>query len=936
RVNPFALSVEARDFVLNETDGTRLIAFERLYVNLQLRSLLRRALVLSEISLERPFVDIVRFEDGRINLESLGGSEAPTQEGAQAAQLPPLVVDEIRIVEGTVQVTDAMPRTDFQTTLGPVNVALSNLSTLPDETGRQQVEIATPGGVRLAWTGSLSLQPFASSGRVTGAGPWLSLLYRYLQDDLDFELGKGEIELAFDYRLAWRADGELDAEIAGLDVDLSGIVARSDEAPEEFLELPSQSLRGGYLRLAERSAGAESLRIEQPLLRVARYADGRLNLEGLLQAEAAGPAEELSDTADSGREADGASDPADPNEDEADGWSWRIGRLEIDQMRVEFEDRALRGDPARVVVAPLRLEVSEISNEPGAKLPVKASATLESGGRVTIDGEVAWLPSTALRLAVVADDLALAASGPYLGEVARVSLDEGTLDVTADLVVDQAEPFAVTGDAAIEKLAVRDAVLDQLLLAWQRVAVDRFEYSTAKNRLAISELDLAGPYVRLLIDADGTTNFQQLAVEPASAPAEAAPATPTPAPLQVTIGRVRVGGASVDFTDRDVPLPFSAAIREFGGQVSTLATGSRKPAEVKMEGKVGRYGLARLEGSLNPFDPVAATDMRLIFRNVEFPDLSPYTVKFAGRRIEDGRLDVDLRYLIEEGRLQGENRVVIDRLKLGEKVAYPDATDLPLGLAVALLKKPDGTIDIELPVRGDLNDPQFSIGGVVFRAFVNLVTRLATAPFRLLGSLVGAESANLDQVAFAPGRADLAPPEQEKLLRLTEALAQRPQLTITVAGASNAEADGAALREASLEAAVEALLAGEKGRRADDPLPARQRRALEALLRQREPALDLDALQETHRRPVNPADPDGASELDEPAYLDAMRTRLLEAETVAADDIAALAAARAGNVREALLATGSITAERVRSAEARAGGIDADGAVLLKLEAGVE
>ena len=164
-----------------------------------------------------------------------------------------------------------------------------------------------------------------------------------------------------------------------------------------------------------------------------------------------------------------------------------------------------------------------------------------------------------------------------------------------------------------------------------------------------------------------------------------------------------------------------------------------RPASI-CPARLGEYGLAEVSGSLAPSDLAANTDIRVQFRNVEMPWLSPYTVKFAGRKIDDGRMGLDLRYVVKDSRLQGENGVVIKRLKLGDKVDHPGAVDLPLGLAVGLLKKPDGTIDIDMPVSGNLDDPKFTLGAVVFKAFVSLITKVATSPFKLLGSLVGVEA----------------------------------------------------------------------------------------------------------------------------------------------------------------------------------------------------
>ncbi len=367
-------------------------------------------------------------------------------------------------------------------------------------------------------------------------------------------------------------------------------------------------------------------------------------------------------------------------------------------------------------------------------------------------------------------------------------------------------------------------------------------------------------------------------------------------PLALSLSRIVIENGSADFADLSLPFPFATKIAELEGEISTLSTVSQEPASVGLQGKVGEYGLAEITGSLSPADPTANTDLRLLFRNVELPDLSPYTVKFAGRKIQDGRLELDLRYQLDAGQMQGENSVIIDRLTLGEKQEYPGAANLPLGLAVALLKKPDGTIDLDLPVSGDVNDPEFSVGGIVFRTFANLIVKLATSPFRLLGGLVGAGEEKIDLIEFRAGEAELTPPEAEKLAKLGAALILRPQLAVDVPGVLDAEADGAALRTARVDADVDALLAAETGRKAEQLLSQRQRRALEQLTKEQLPDGAAESARAAAQRPEQADDPNSKLVLDEPAYLAALREALIAAQQVTSGELQALADQRAAAV----------------------------------------
>lgn len=946
RINPFVLSAEATGFALRETDGREFISFDRLFLNFQLRSIVKRALVFREVTLEAPKVDVLRAENGDVNLVRLAGQPAePPPPDEEPSGLLRLLVDQLDISDGEVFLTDQVPPTDFTTELGPVDIALSNLSTLPEDSGEQRVLISTPRGARLEWSGDISVNPIASRGRVTGSGPYLPLAYQYLQDDVNFEVVEGQAEIGFDYAIDWPDGAELDVEISNLDLDVRGVKARAPFAPRDFLELPEVSVRGAYLRLGEQAAGADSYVMRSPRLRLARYADGSLSLEKLVPAAAADtagatPPEDAASASPAVGPA-GAPLPADDmavaESELAAGWQLGLGRLEIDQMTVEFEDQALSGEPAQIVIDPLRVELRDLSNQPGAVSPLSVSAVLGSGGQADLDGELTLLPDLSVDARLELGQVALAVAQPYLSEFARMTLNDGALDAQFAIANNPDEPLSADGGLSVSQLEIADAVKEERLLGWQSLMVDRLKFSLAENRLDISEVALAAPYARLLIDEDGSTNFQQLIFEQpeaaAAAEAEAGEAEPSE-PLAATLAKITIADGSADFSDRNLPFAFATEITELEGSISTLATASSEPAQVDLQGRVAEYGLAEISGSLSPADPTLNSDLSVLFRNVELPDLSAYTVKFAGRRIQDGRMDLDLRYRLDEGKLQGDNSVVIDRLTLGEKEDYPGAANLPLGLAIALLKKPDGTIDIDLPVTGDVDDPEFSIGGVVFRAFANLVTKIATAPFRLLGGLVGAGAdEQIDLVEFRAGEAELTPPEQEKLAKLAEALAMRPQLAIEVPGVVDAEADTAALREQRLDAAVEELLAAETGGRAEDLLTVRQRRALEELAQAQLPEGAIESAQAGAQRLEDPENPDSRLVLDEPAYLANLRGALVDAQSVTESDLAELSTQRANAIVAVLVEAGQVDAARVRVLPGKEAEQTDGGWIPLKLEA---
>jgi hypothetical protein len=337
-----------------------------------------------------------------------------------------------------------------------------------------------------------------------------------------------------------------------------------------------------------------------------------------------------------------------------------------------------------------------------------------------------------------------------------------------------------------------------------------------------------------------------------------------------------------------------------------------------------------VDGTINLFQPKAHTDLSVIFRHVHMTPLSPYSVTFAGRRIASGRLSLDLQYKLNDSQLLGENKILLEQFTLGERVDNPSAINLPLDLAIAILTDSQGRIDIAVPVKGNVDQPEFSYGHLVWQAIRSLITRVVTAPFRALGALFGGNAESLDDVAFDAGSTRLLPPEREKLVKLAETLKQRPQLKVVVQGRYHPERDGAAMREAALRRALaeqlEMKLAPD-----EDPGPvlfdtARTQRALEALLVARSgqdaPAQFAAAFGKERGREATRVNPllgrVGRASQDRELY-EAMYRRLVELQPLPDGALQALARERSAVIVKQL-AAGGLDAARLGQKDPEAAG----------------
>ena len=509
-------------------------------------------------------------------------------------------------------------------------------------------------------------------------------------------------------------------------------------------------------------------------------------------------------------------------------------------------------------------------------------------------------------------------------------LESGTLDSRLTIVVDAQEPFSLTGDVELANLVLRDEVLGENLLSLPYLGMDNIEYSTGTNSAEISEVSMNGMSVMVIINADGSSNISRSlnASSSQEAPqAESSPSGPAALP-DILLGRILLENVGAEFTDRNLPFEFNASIQELNGSIENISNTSSVPATIALEGRVGDFGLMAMNSTLAPFDISENALVDLRFSNIDLPSATPYVIKFAGREVDDGAIDLTLDYSLMTGTLEANNGLVLRDLRLGDSIAHPGAIDLPLDLALALLKDSNGVIDLEIPVTGQVNDPEFDFSPAIRTAIANVFTNIVAAPFRLHGNLIGAGDVELDHIRFRPGRADIAPPEREVLLMLGEALEQRPELRLQFPVMHGGEADITALQTLAVDTRVERLVSEIN----DDALSLLERRNLvmENLYEQGmlPPSLDMlraeiilaSSLQDPDTETLDETAVEAVSdpaELDLIAYNSILRERLIRAEVIADADLVNLGTARTGSIIKALeeAGTGSDVLQRLQVGE---------------------
>ena len=469
-------------------------------------------------------------------------------------------------------------------------------------------------------------------------------------------------------------------------------------------------------------------------------------------------------------------------------WAYAIDKIELNASKVNFTDEV----PAHIVQAnidDLWLKVNGFSSNKKETMMIESSARINQKSMLRVHSQ---LRREALQSKGEFEltHFSLPLIDPYIESSSYAALRSGDLSIKGDYTYTPSGT-RVQGKIGLNDWIVNDRRDNSVLLGWNRIGVTPFSYTYPDNRLKINQLSVDGLYTNTQIDQNKTFNYSTLSKSKKS---ESNTTVKTSNPFGIDIVKLAISNSSATFSDLSLPLPFKTYIHDLKGEILGISTTKDVTTFVRLKGGVDQYGLAKIDGSLNTNAPKSFTDIKVVFENLELKQYTPYSLQFLGYKIANGKLFLNLGYKIKEGKLDGKNQVVIKQIELGEEKA--GGSPWPMRLVVALLEDGEGIIDIDLPIQGDVNSPDFKYGKVVWQVIGNILTKAVTSPFKLLGSLMGISSDDdsLSTVVFEAGEDELSPPMREQLDKLATMMTKRPKLTLKVHGTSSEKEDDRALK----------------------------------------------------------------------------------------------------------------------------------------------
>jgi hypothetical protein len=796
------------DLDVQEPAGDPLLKLPRLAIELRAVEPLTRRIEITRVAIESPEMRIHRRKDSEIFLLRLFTPKADTRNTAkpETAQAPPLSfsIAELTLTAGKLESLDERAARPVRLTFDDVRLTLQDLSNAPGASGTFDVFMHAASDETLALAGTASLQPLQAAGTLKLERVQLPALWPYVEPFVAFDATAGQLDAATSFTYEGAGDAP-NLVLKDTEAALRSLALRQRWDKRELLSIPALAVHGGTLDLRGQTVIVGELSTSGGHIGVRRNREGTLNLQKLIAADA------------------NVATAATPSGVGAKPWVATLQKLAVDRYAATIEDESA-GPAATARIENLALTASNLSTAKGERSNIALKLALNKTGTLEVRGPVTLAPPSA-RLKIDARSVGIVPAQPYFERLVNAIVSSGDITASGDAVFELpaggAPRGSFKGNVTLANFAAVTKAGNEDLLRWKSFYLGGIDTTTEPFKVAVAEIALSDFYSRLVVTPAGRLNLQDVIPgkdAPAAADSAASTAAPTdqpttkpvPAPADpatgpapdIQIGKITLAGGNVNFSDFFIKPNYSANLTGVAGSVTAITRDTA--GDVDLHAQIDNTAPVQIAGKINPLAKDLFLDIKANARDIELVPFTPYSAKYVGYGIEKGKLSMNVAYKLENRQLTAQNNVILNQLTFGAKVESPDALKLPVLFAVSLLKDRNGVIDINLPISGSIDDPKFSVGGIIWQVVVNLLVKAVTAPFALIGSLFGSGGEELAYIEFAPGSAALNSAADGKLKNIAKALTERPSLKLDVTGRVDTETDREGLKKTSLERKVKA------------------------------------------------------------------------------------------------------------------------------------
>ncbi len=790
------------DIAINLINGQPLLKLPTLELKAAKADIFNKTFTLESLTLDQLELFIRRDKQGkwmyeqllnRKKTETAAKTESATQQALNKTVPQPLLqVAAFAISNGRVHFRDDVAMGGFRGEASQIDITIKDFSTATDKTASYDLSILLDNESTLNADGTFSLTPLKATVSSELSDVKLERGWPYLSQIMNAPV-KGTATISSEATYSSQD---------GVRVEQGTYVARglsTRYGNGEGISIGSFEVSGASYNQKDNTLTADLIKMSRGDITLSREPDGSISLLSLFKKPSQMQPRTESRKPKPAVTRSAAADRRTPTRD----FSFRFKQIQLDRLNSTFTDKTLKDKP-RFSLHKTTLNVANLNGPKFTPARLDFSSTFNRDTPLKAKGDITPYPFR-YKGNISVGRLPIRDFEAYFPSNINVFILAGLVDTTTnlDLAIKDGKPVgSFSGNAGIRSFHCLDSVAEDDLLTWESLQLDEIAGKLDPFSLSIRQVALNNAYSRIVIRKDGTLNLQNLVQKPTqvqapaasamepipapkptasapSAPAQTTPKDNTAARSPVSIAVVTIQDGTLSFTDNHLSQQFASTFYNLGGRVSGLTSEETKFADVDLRGNLENHSPLQITGRINPLREDLFVDLMVSFKDIDLTPATPYSGTYLGYAIDKGKLFLDLKYLIDKKQLSSQNRVFIDQFTFGKEVKSAQATNLPVRLAIALLKDRKGEIHLNLPVSGRTDDPQFSIWGVVWQVVKNLFVKAATSPFALMSSMFG-EGQDFSTISFESGLSRLSPAEEKKMTALAALLSDRPALKLEI------------------------------------------------------------------------------------------------------------------------------------------------------------
>ncbi len=898
--------VNAANALIKGKDDEKIFGFPSLSIDISTSDLFSGQLNISKILLSSPELNIERDKNGVLNLlayissQKIPSPEEETQSKEDNKKATPfaLALEDLEIKDAVISFKDLSNKTPFESTISPLNLTVTRLKTGEPVSGEFQLSFKTLFDETFESKGDFQTGPLIAKGSLSMSNLSFNRYTPYYENMVGFDIRDGVMNLALGFEMS-KEENETRVMIVGQEISIHSLSVMDRKAKEEIVNIPEFKISGSTFDLANRKIDTGNISTRNGKILMKRDKDDRFNI-----VETIVPEKKVEKKAPT---------PVVTTETPADKpyvpWAITLNALDASGFNLLFNDLT--------VTEPVNIELSEISikaegfrsfgEEKG-----KLSTEMKWGknGKIEISGDANPLNLNAV-LNINLEKIDIKTLQPYFSDSVKILVSEGNINSKGKLLVDMKQKSGkilhFSGETSVAGFSSLDKKSKEDFFNCNSLYLTGLDISLFPVEVLAKEISLTDFYSKATVSESGELNLVSIfkfdtpkgkSSDPALQPVK--PSTGKP---KINIGKITLQGGNIDFSDYLTKPNFKAGMKEIAGSLTGLSSDEQSRAKLHLQGLHSSSSPLEILGTINPLAEKKFAEINVSFKNIELSNFTPYSSKYLGYKIEKGKLILDLKYMIDGNVLKSENRARFDNFELGERVDSEHATSLPISLAISLLKNRDGRIDLDLPVEGKLDDPEFKLGPIIMKMIGNMILKVITSPFSIIGSFFGGGGEELGYAEFEFGDEQIREGDYGKLDKLIDILKEKTSIKIEIQGVYNSIRDAEGIRTKRFEN----LLKEERSKKTWYSLPFSKTPEKSVPLTSEEREKYIEKVYDKAEFPKPRDEKGGEKKLD----LEEKKKLLITHIIIDENDLRSLAVTRSENIKAYILSTEKVEKERI-------------------------